>query len=146
MSLYAKEFTLKQYRISSENMWYEIHNDFGCTGGTYILKCLQANNSPPIPVNRLLASDEEGILYIGKANSFIDRVAELKKSISPEYLSSSHECGSRYKINNAIQEKYPYENLIVELQGSNNPREKEAVLLKEYEYKFGELPPLNRSS
>ena len=137
---------MKQFRISSENMWHEINNEFGHTGGVYILKCLQANNSLPIPVNRLLSNDEQGILYIGKTNSFTDRVAELKKSISPEYSSESHECGSRYKINNMIQEKYPYENLIIELVGSENPRETEASLLKEYEYKFGELPPLNRSS
>ena len=127
-------------------MWHEINSEFGRAGGVYILKCLQNNNSLPIPVSRFLSNDEQGILYIGKTNSFIDRIAELKKSILPDYSSGSHECGSRYKANKMIQERYPCDNLIVELVSSESPREKEANLLKEYECRFGELPPLNRNT
>jgi hypothetical protein len=137
---------LKQYAIPPEGMWYEINNEFGDSGGVYVLKCINESNNLPITINRLLAHDEQGILYIGKANCFTDRVAELKKSISPDYSSGSHECGSRYKNNENIQKAFPYKNLHIELIGSENPRQTESELLQEYETTFGELPPLNRSS
>ncbi|WP_448211717.1 hypothetical protein [Colwellia sp. MEBiC06753] len=85
---------MAKFKISSENMWHEIYDVHGESGGVYILRC---GSDKPICTNRLLARDEDGTLYIGKANSFINRVAELKKSISPEYNSGSHECGTRYK-------------------------------------------------
>ncbi|PHS36921.1 MAG: hypothetical protein COB07_11905 [Sulfurovum sp.] len=70
----------------------------------------------------------------------------LKKSISPDYNSSSHECGSRYKSNGTFKEKLPYDNLYLELQGNDNPKNLEKKLLEEYEKEFGELPPFNRVS
>lgn len=137
---------MKHFKISSENIWHQINDEFKDSGGVYILKCLNGDNNYPLTVNRLLASDEQGILYIGKANRFIDRVAELKKSISPQYTSGSHECGSRYKSNENIYKNFPYESLHVELVGSDNPRQTESDLLQKYESKYGELPPLNRCS
>jgi len=137
---------MKQYSISPESMWHQINNEFSESGGVYILKCLKEIDNSPLSINRLLANDKKGILYIGKANCFTDRVADLKKSISPDYSSGSHECGSRYKNNENIQKAFPYEGLHIELIGSENPRQTESVLLEEYEKTFGELPPLNRSS
>lgn len=138
---------MNRFRISSETMWHEINDQFKETGGVYILKCsTDTNNFVPAHINRLLTSDDNGILYIGKANSFIDRVAELKKSISPQYNSSSHECGSRYKDNPGISKKLPYNQLFIELVGSDNPRDTEEQLLQRYQDEFGELPPLNRVS
>lgn len=136
---------MKKFIISSKNMWHEINDQFNNGGGVYILKCLRSADSlTPVPINRLLGSDKDGTLYIGKANCFTDRVAELKKSISPDYSSGSHECGSRYKSNDIFSKELPYENLYIELIGSDNPRETEASKLKEYEKQYGELPPFNR--
>jgi hypothetical protein len=132
-----------KFKISSESMWHEINELHGESGGVYILRC---GVETPIPVNRLLASDEEGTLYIGKANSFLNRVAELKKSISPQYKSGSHECGTRYKSHSGIYKVYPYEELYINLVESDDPRTTESNLLQNYEKKFGELPPLNRVS
>ena len=134
---------MNKYRISSESMWHEINEQHGETGGVYILKCGDDN---PIPINRLLGTDSEGILYIGKADSFTNRVAELKKSISPQYKSGSHECGSRYKSHSHIQGAFPYEKLYLSLVSSTDPRSTESDLLQQYEKTFGELPPLNRCS
>lgn len=135
-----------QFKISSETMWDDINDKFGKKGGVYILKCFDSENtSTPLPVNRFLKKDSEGILYIGMANEFLDRVPNLTKSISPNYKSSSHACGVRYKSNQSIQDRYPFENLYLELIGSDNPRVTESDLLKKYEEIFGELPPLNRS-
>ena len=134
---------MTKFYISSETMWHEINDIHGESGGVYILRC---GNEKPIITKRLLANDESGTLYIGKAGSFINRVAELKKSISPKYKSGSHECGARYKSHSGISNAFPYEQLYVNLAASDEPRAAESKLLKEYEEKYGELPPLNRVS
>ncbi|MCG9698363.1 hypothetical protein [Shewanella sp. Isolate11] len=136
---------MKDIKISSEKMWYDINDVHGQSGGVYILRCLSESGGP-IPINRLLGTDESGVLYIGKANSFLNRVAELKKSISPDYNSGSHECGSRYKSHRAITQAFPYKFLYVNLIESEEPRKVESELLNDYENKYGELPPLNRIS
>ena len=134
-------------KISSEKMWDYINEKFDQNGGVYILKCSESiNDFSPIKINRFLGNDEDGVLYIGKANCFLDRVANLKKSISPNYKSSSHECGSRYKSSEKIKSKFPFDKLYVQLSGSSNPLELEKKYLKKYEDKFGELPPFNRVS
>jgi len=136
-----------QFKISSENMWYEIKDQFGEGGGVYILKCYKSPDNPiPISVNRLLSNDEEGVLYIGMETNFLSRVPDLKKSISQQYKSNTHECGTRYKSNPAILKMFPFENLYLELLDSENPGDTESKLLQKYEEEFGELPPFNRSS
>lgn len=134
-------------KFVDDKMWYKIDSEFNTNGGVYILKCSKEMDSfVPIAVNRLLADDKDGILYIGKANTFINRVIDLKKSISPQYNSNSHECGTRYKMHKGLQEKFPFQNLYIELYGDENPLELEKILLTEYESTFGELPPINRVS
>jgi hypothetical protein len=134
-------------KFSDEKMWHKIDEEFNENGGVYILKCsTEINNFIPVIANRLVESDKNGILYIGKANSFIDRVIDLKKSISPQYTSRSHECGARYKDHKKLQSKFPFENLYIELYGDSKPLELEKIFLKEYELRFGELPPINRVS
>ncbi len=134
-------------KFSDEQMWHKIDEEFNTSGGVYILKCsTEINNFIPMSTNRLIECDNNGILYIGKANSFIDRVIDLKKSISPQYNSSSHECGARYKVHKKLQDKFPFENLYIELYGDKKPLELEKIFLTEYEASFGELPPINRVS
>ncbi len=82
---------------------------------------------------------------IGMAASFVNRVIELKKSLSPDHRSAAHECGSRYKSHVAIAERFPYQRLLITLEHSNAPREAELIALKTYYDTFGELPPFNRS-
>ncbi len=134
-------------KFSDEKMWHKIDEEFNENGGVYILKCsTETNNFIPMSTNRLIECDKNGILYIGKANSFIDRVIDLKKSISFKYNSSSHECGVRYKAHKKLQDKFPFENLYIELYGNNEPLKLEKIYLREYELAFGELPPINRVS
>lgn len=136
--------TVKKYKISDSELWYKIKSDFSKNGGIYKLSCLDENNNT-IRVNRLVKSDPNGILYIGKATSFLDRVINLKKSISPDYNSDSHECGLRHKNSNSIKSKFPYQNLVIELTSFEDIDMVEKKLLNEYELEFGELPPLNRN-
>ena len=132
------------YRIADDNFWYNIEKDFGQGGGVYELYCMTPKTNIK-PINRLLKKDKKGTLYIGKADSFLDRVIHLKKSLSPDYISSNHECGVRYKALTEIRENFPYEHLYVELLGSSNPRTLEVERLDSYLKEFGELPPLNRN-
>lgn len=134
----------KTYKLSSDKLWYLIESDFSNNGGIYKLSCTD-NSNQIVQTNRLLKTDPKGILYIGKATSFLDRVINLKKSISPDYNSSSHECGLRYKNSDAIKKLFPYQNLVIELSAHDDINTEEKRLLTEYELEFGELPPLNRN-
>lgn len=129
------------FQIADASFWENINKQFGNSGGIY--KLVAIRNNQVLPVNRFLGTDNEGVLYIGKANSFLDRVIELKKSISPDYKSSGHDCGKKYKSNSAISEQYPYEILFMKLTQSETPSDLERQLLSEYVKKFGEVPPLN---
>lgn len=130
-------------RISLDSFWYEIKDTFGAGGGIYVLFCADQKGRP-IAVGRLLGEDPDGVLYIGKADSFIDRVIELKKSLSPKHVSRSHECGARHKSHEAISRRFPYDQLQVDLIAADDPRASEQEALATYMNKFGELPPLNR--
>ena len=117
----------KKYPLSDKELWYKIESDFSKSGGIYKLFCLD-NNDQIIRINRLLKTDRNGILYIGKTTSFLDRVINLKKSISPDYNSDSRECGVRYKSSDFIKAKFPFQNLIIELNTYENTHSAE----KEY--------------
>lgn len=132
---------IKEYKLSSKELWQDIFNDFGDKGGAYKLFCRKNNRIEPI--GRLLGTDQKGILYIGKATSYLDRVIGLKKTIDPEKKSSSHICGRRYNKNEKISKTFPFKNLYIILIGHNEPLEKETELLTEYFNTFGEVPPLN---
>lgn len=132
-------------RISSDSFWYEVNDAFGSGGGIYILSCADQKGQT-IAVGRLLGEDTNGVLYIGKANSFIDRVIELKKSLSPEHVSRGHECGARHKSHEGISQCFPYNQLQLDLVAADDPRVAEQEALASYMAKFGELPPLNRVS
>lgn len=121
-------------RISDIDFGNIIHSKLAGKGGVY--RIFSQSNQKPQKIGRLLESDDSGTLYIGKADLFTNRAIELKKSTDPEYTSSSHEFGSRYKKLNELNEKitktYPYETLYAELIESENPRGKEKELLEKY--------------
>ena len=111
----------------------EIHDD--------VIYQLKTNG----PVTRVLENDDSGILYIGQGQIFSNtgsRVGMLINSING--TDDKHDGGVRYR--NHLMDKFPLENLIVEIEFMENSRSGEVILLSEYMDKFGELPPLNRSS
>lgn len=133
-------------RISDPEFWTQVNQAFGVAGGIYRVSCEgEPGTRLPMPIRRLLSTDPAGTLYIGMAASFVNRVIELKKSLSPDHRSAAHECGSRYKSHVAIAERFPYQRLLITLEHSNAPREAELMALKSYYDTFGELPPFNRS-
>lgn len=132
-------------QIASSEFWFEINKRFGTTGGVYKLFSSSAESGEAVSIPRLLGEDREGILYIGMAASFLDRVIELKKSIAPGYASRAHECGARFKDHPFISQHFPYEKLFVTLIAADDPKLAEREALQAYLEQFGELPPLNRA-
>ena len=124
-----------------DNLWNLITQRHGDKGGVY--KLIAANKNGRIPINRFIATDELGILYIGKATSFIDRVIKLKKSILPTHTSQEHQCGIIYKSNPKIMSMFPYETLHIELSPTDDPENQEKISIATYRDLFGEVPPLN---
>lgn len=127
--------------FSEKDFWNLIHNQHSVKGGAY--KIVAARKGERIPINRFLGTDKEGVLYIGKATSFIERVIDLKKSISPDFNGSAHICGRRYKSNPNIAKLFPFEVLHIELFQTDRPDELERSMLREYSNIYGEVPPLN---
>ncbi len=93
------------------------------------------------PVARVLKSDCEGILYIGKGalTENHERIGGLINALNG--TSEQHEAGERYK---KIRAKYPIWGLNLGVILTENSRDDESNCLSEYIDNFGELPPLNR--
>lgn len=127
--------------IADEKFWGNINQRHQTKGGVY--KIIAVRNGQRQPINRFLGTDKDGVLYIGKATSFVNRVISLKTSISPKYNGSGHICGRRYKSNPNIAKQFPYDILFVELIPTDKPEELERSLITEYSSNFGEVPPLN---
>ena len=130
-----------QYKLSSDNLWNDINRDFENNGGTY--RMFAKENDQVLPIGRLLGKDEQGTLYIGKATRFLDRVIDLRKTLDPDYKTSTHICGRRYNKNPSIQESFPFSRLYIELARDDRPGLKESELIQEYFERYGEVPPLN---
>jgi hypothetical protein len=131
-------------RILDDKLWDKIITKYQRTGGAYLLIAKQDGKREKI--DRFLAKDQRGVLYIGKANAFVDRVIELKKSLSPSHQSNSHGCAKQYNSNMKISERFPLETLYIQLIASPEPKRKETELLSSYRDLFGEVPPLNSST
>ena len=135
---------IREFQILHEKSWYHINDAFGNGSGVYKLFCKDSTGKR-IPVHRVTKIDESGILYIGKVSNFLDRVIELKKSLHPDYSSSSHSCGVRYKSSYELMEKFTPENLYIELIVDEDYANLEKEELNKYLTEFHELPPLNRN-
>ena len=127
--------------FDNPSFWEIINERCDKKGGAY--KIVAVRNGQRIPINRFLDTDNDGVLYIGKATNYLDRVINLKKSISPNYKGTSHICGRRYKKYPNIALKFPYELLYIDLILSEEPEKLEKELIADYVQKYGEVPPLN---
>lgn len=103
----------------------------------YVLKSIK-------PVPRVLKTDDDGILYIGKGllTKNHERIGELINSVNSE-KSKQHEAGEKYQ---RIRESFEIEGLSLCVYLKDDSRKKEEKYLKEYLKEFGELPPLNRQA
>lgn len=129
------------FHLGDKDLWNMINDLYKDKGGVY--KMIAVEDGKRSTIRRFLGYDQNGVLYIGKATSFIDRVINLKKTISPDYNDTSHICGRRYKSNPNIAIQFPFMNLYIELTQSDQPDELEKQYLEDYKKVFGEVPPLN---
>lgn len=138
----------KEYLIYSE-IWEQLVEDIGYNrSGIYKLRCFADEQQKNyIATSRLLASDINGVLYIGSAEKcLVARVMSLRKSLCAAAGTgfediNAHQCGKKYSA--AIQDKFPFKSLSVTIEIKDNNWDAEAIALKDYENEFGELPPFN---
>lgn len=127
--------------FDDKTFWQLINDRHAEKGGVY--KIIAVRDGHRVPINRFLGTDNDGVLYIGKATSFINRVIELKRSIASDYNGTTHICGRRYKSNPNIAKLFPYNILHIELIETDSPEKLERQFLNEYSNVYGEVPPLN---
>jgi hypothetical protein len=131
-----------EFQLIENNLYYNILQHFGeKAGGIYIV--IWKRDGQVKKINRLVGPDLEGILYIGKADFFLERVINLKKSVC---MSGTHGFGLTLKQlkKNILTHDLPKDNeLYVCLIQSDNPKGTEELELRNYQEKFGELPPFN---
>lgn len=99
----------------------------------------------PKPLNRLLGTDNEGVLYIGSTpdRSLHERLADAIKTFSPDYKSNPHSGGRKYVSRPKVQVAFPYSSLAITFEVTEEPVKRESELIEEYCQFFGEEPPLN---
>jgi len=107
------------FLISDKEFWHQIDEKHSKRGGVY--KLVAAKDGKRIPVQRWLDNDEEGILYIGRATSFLIRVINLKKSIDPTHKDSSHKAGIRYKPYRKLESNFLIVAYMQKLLESESP-------------------------
>ncbi len=134
----------KEYQLAMDYLNDSITRDFAEEGGVYEL--YSKNGGEVVVVNRCIKVDPKGILYIGKAKTFRNRVIGLRKTIDPLYKSESHICGRRYKNNKNLMKQFPFEDLYVRLHQFDQPEVVEKKKIEDYFLEFGEVPPLNATS
>jgi len=128
------------YRVL-EQWRSKVLDDQDINNCVYVLKSSQK-------VPRVLNTDEDGILYIGKGllTRNDERIGKLINSVNSG-TSKQHEAGGKYKrISNIYEIERLSLGIILVNELEQESRDVEKDLLIEYLNKFGELPPLNRQA
>lgn len=122
----------------------DFHQDLKGRQGIYFLHSLDEKGQPR-PTQRLLGTDEEGVLYIGttRGRTLSERLADFRKTVLPGYKGTGHIAGRKYKQLPNLMEKFPYDTLAFSIRVCEDPPKEESLAIKEYKNRFGEKPPLN---
>jgi hypothetical protein len=131
---------MTEYLKIIDTNFYEAIKDKG--QGVYKIYSLDENGTP-IPLNRVLDIDNEGVLYIGTTpkRTLQERLADFKNTVLKK--GSSHTAGRRYKKLPALMAKFPTATIAITFQTTDQPVTLEKELLNKYMQAFGEVPPLN---
>src|SRR5437016_1304447 len=104
------------YLLSDGDFWKNRLKAWPHGGGIYIIRCLAqgatCESSKYVPVPRILGSDQDGILYIGRATGQ-KRLVDLKTSWAPQYVGGNHSIGFRHKSHSSFSELYPFDRIVV---------------------------------
>jgi hypothetical protein len=112
-------------------------------GGVYLIHSF--DNQIPIRLNRVLGTDEEGVLYIGKSENLRERLRMLWRVLNPKLKATAHTFGTKYNDNKKLREAFPLKSLYVSYRITTEPKTLESELLDKYFSKYGEVPPFNSS-
>lgn len=123
---------------------HTFHTHVPPRGGVYRIYSLDESDQPR-PLQRVLGTDTEGILYIGKSGNLKARVRMLWRVLQNDYKATAHTFGMNYKSLQIIREAFPYDTLALEYEENPAPKAYEKNLLESYRQSFGEVPPLNGS-
>jgi hypothetical protein len=124
----------------AENTFWNHIPEFG---GVYLIQSYF--NQIPIRLNRVLGTDEEGVLYIGKSENLRERLRMLWRVLNPKLEVTAHTFGTKYNSNQKLREAFPMKSLFVSYRITSEPKTLESELLDKYFLKYGEVPPFNSS-
>lgn len=139
-----------QIKLNDPDFKEKIEKSFLDDPGTYVLHWFEDNK--PRKICRLLGTDHEGILYIGRTDKPLwDRVGEsLRLSIlansDPSLVRpflKGHQALSQkfYRVRKHINVNDLFVDITNEVK--ETPEKDESYFLEVYASKFGELPPFN---
>ena len=97
-----------------------------------------------ITIPRVAGEDEAGILYIGKTTKPFNRLALLHQSFKANHNKLwLHGADEIYWQCQAVQEKYLFKNMKVEIILSKDCKKEETKAIVAYYRQYGEVPPFN---
>jgi excinuclease UvrABC nuclease subunit len=112
------------------------------TPGVYLIRLLSASGNFQ-KINRVINTDDNGLLYIGKSENLRTRIKSLTKTINNLDSTNNHIFGVKYNRNSLFKKTFLPKQLSIIFTTETNCKNKEDELLKNYLHKFGELPPFN---
>lgn len=114
--------------------------------GVYVIYALNPDETPQ-PINRVLGTDKNGVLYIGQTTDqvFKTRLDSFKRVMNPALAANNHSGALNMKEIERLRQRFPITNLFVSIIPSATPKQDETRMIEEYRQEFGEVPPLNGS-
>jgi hypothetical protein len=132
------------YRISVKQQVSDFYRHCCGKGGVYRVHCLnEVIGNTFLSTQRVLCSDPDGVLYIGRSGPEHKRIGSLIKSLSPGGDPQRHHAGIRYSKSRRLQEQFPFDRLVVTFVAAEEPKQAEHEAIQLYFANFGEVPPLN---
>lgn len=120
----------------------DFHIDIPEQGGVYWIYSLD-DNDIPCPINRILDTDYNGVLYIGESGNLRERLRMLWRVLNPDYGATAHPFGMNYNSLPELRLRFPLHTLAIEWEVNANHKDYETQLISDYRQHFGEVPPLN---
>ncbi len=139
----------------------DVEQLYGRRPGIYKVILLEKDRKGPLPIRRLIKDDPSGVVYIGKADSIIQRFVQLRKAVWAAYRFSS-EAGHLFiapgnhvigiKLSESFRTRFVSNPMIFEIHGFGSEEEvpdgytaraHETQLIADYIEEFGEPPPFN---
>jgi len=135
--------------------WLDIDNfaEICSFPGVYRIRLIDSADNSPVPVQRLLYKDEEGVLVIGESGDLRHRIKQFHKVIKENTGFLRHSAGDRlfldlifrHTSSQTFFDNRGFQVSFTKAQDKVGAQRLEELLLKVYFIQFGELPPLNNS-